>query len=184
MESQTIGRFALKSDQQGLEFVNPRERSFTNEATLVRGCVEMALPSTLDRFPIAFILHNIGFDPTVPQQFSRCTCVEATIHVEYGAVVAQSTPFHVSEYVFKLLLKLIAIVVMASNDTCCGNNVTVSISYWQNVARLGLLSALIGDSFAPFFAALWLPSRLSSDKCNSPRMETILASKRRWRLPS
>ncbi len=184
MESQTIDCFTLKADQQGLEFVNPRERPFTDEATLVHNRAEIAFPSTLDRFSIAFIFHNIGIYSTIPQQFSSCTCIKATIHVEYGAVVGQSTTFHVSEHMFKLLLKLIAIIMVASNDACCGNNRTISISYRQDVARLGLLSALIGDGFAPFFAALWLPSRLSSDKCNSPRMETILASKRRWRLPS
>ena len=87
MESQTIGCFTLKPDQQGLEFVNPREGPFTDEATLVHTRVEISFPSTLDRFSIAFIFHNIGFYSTIPQQFSSCTCIKATIHVEYGALV-------------------------------------------------------------------------------------------------
>ncbi len=179
-----IGRFALKSDQQGLEFVNPRECSFADEAALVHDCVEMAFPSTLHCFSIAFIFRNIGFDSTVPQQLACCTCIEATIHIEHGALVVQSAAFHVSKDVLQLLLKRIAVIMVAGDDTRCGNNIPISIRYRQDVARLGLLAPLICYFFAPFFAALWLPSRLSSDKFNSPRIEIILASKRRWKLPS
>lgn len=184
MESQTIRRFALKSNQQGLEFINPGEGSLTDEAMLVHVWVEIPFPPTLDGFAVALIFCNVGFDPTVPQHFPGCARIKAPIHVEYGSLVVQSTAFHVSEYVFELLFKLIAVIMVASNDTCCRNNIAISVSYWQDVAGFGLLSPLIGNRFAPFFAALWLPSRLSSDKFNSPLIVMILASKSRCRLPS
>ncbi len=184
MESQTIGRFALKADQQGLEFVNPRERPFTHEAMLVHNRVEMSFSPTLDRFAITLIFRNVGFHSTIPQQFPSRTCIEATIHVEYGTLVLQPTAFHISKHAFQLLLKLIAVIMVARNDTCGGNHIAMAIRDWQDIAGLGLLPSLIGYGFAPFFAALWLPSRLSSDKFNSPRIEIILASKRRCKLPS
>lgn len=184
VESQTIGRFPLKTDQQGLEFVNPREGSLTDEAMFVHDRVEMPFPSALDRFSVAFVFRNVGFDTTVPQQLSYCPCIKATIHVEDSSFVVQSTVLHISKDLFQLLVKRIAVIVVAGYDAGGGNNIPVGISYRQDVARLGFLSALIGYFFAPFFAALWLPSRLSSDKFNSPLMVMILASKSRCKLPS
>ena len=47
MESETVGRFALKVDQQGLEFVNPGERPFTHEAMLIHLAVKVPFAPTL-----------------------------------------------------------------------------------------------------------------------------------------
>ncbi len=179
-----MGCFALKADQQGLEFVNPCERSFTDEAALVHSRVEISFPSTLDRFSVAFIFRNVGLDPPIPQQFPRCARIEAAIHVKDRTVVVQPTALHVSEEVLELLLKRITVMMIASHNPCRGDNVAMRIRYWQDVAGLRFLPSLIGDRFAPFFAALWLPSRLSSDKFNSPWMVMILASKSRCKLPS
>ena len=184
MESKAMSCFSLKSDQQGLEFVNPGEGSLTHEPPLVHTRIEIALPSTLGLLSVALVLHNVGLDPAIPQNLPRSSCVEAAICVEDGTFVVQSTSLHVSDDILKLLNKVISIIMMTSYDARRRENVPSSISYRQNVAGLGLLSALIGDFFAPFFAALWLPSRLSSDKFSSPLIEITLASNSRWRLPS
>ncbi len=110
----------------------------------------MSFPPALDCFSVAFIFRDVGFDPTVPQQLPRCARIKATIHVEYGTFVAQSTALHVCEHLFKRLFKHIAVVMVASNHPRSGDNIAVAISHWQDVARLGLLSTLIGDFFAPF----------------------------------
>ena len=179
-----MSHFPLKSDQQRLEFVNPCERSLTHKAPLVHEYIEMSFASTLDTLSIALVLRNVGLNPAIPQYLPRSSCIEAAICIEDGSFVIQSTSLHVSEDILQLLDNLISVIMIASYDACRRENVAVPISYWQDVAGLGLLSSLIGDFFAPFFAALWLPSRLSSDKLKSPLMVMTLASKSRWRLPS
>ena len=184
MEAETIGRFALEADQQGLELVNPRERALTDEAMFIHDRVEMTFPSALDRFSVARVFGDVWCDATVPQQLARRPRIKTTIHVEDSTFVVQFTAPHVSKDLVELLCKGIAVIMVACNHPSSGNDITVAIGYRQDVARLRLLSALIGNFFAPFFAALWLPSKLSSDKFNSPRTETILASKSRCSLRS
>jgi hypothetical protein len=184
MKSKAMSCFSLKSDQQGLEFVNPGEGSLTHEPALVHTRIEIALPSTLDLLSVALVLRNVGLDPAIPQYLPRSSCVEAAICVEDGTFVVQSTSLHVSEDVLELLHKLITIIMMTRDNSCGRSDVAIPVCYWQDIAGLGLLSPLIGDFFAPFFAALWLPSRLSSDKFSSPLIEITLASNSRWRLPS
>ncbi len=177
-------RLALKSDQQGLKLVNPGEGSLTDEPMFVHNGVEMAFAPTFDRLSVAFVLCNIGLHSAIPQQFACCARIETAIHVEERILVVQPTALHVSKDVFELLLKLIAIIMVTSNNISRRNNIPIGISHWQDIARLCLLSPLICYCFAPFFAALWLPSRLSSDRFNSPLIVMILASKSRCRLPS
>jgi hypothetical protein len=184
MEAKTMSCFPLKSDQQGLELVNPSEGSLTDKAALVHNRVEMSFASPFDCLSIALVLRNVGLDTTIPQHLPCGSSVKAAIGVEDGTFVDQSTSLHVSKDVLQLLNKLVSIIMIAGNDTCRRENVAISIGYREDIAGLCLLSSLVGDFFAPFFAALWLPSRLSSDKFNSPLMVIILASKRRWRLPS
>jgi hypothetical protein len=184
MKAKAMSCFPLKSDQQGLEFVNPGKCSLTDKATVVHNRIEVSLPPTFDLLSVALVLRNVGLDPSIPQYLPCSSRVKAAIRIEYGTFVDQSTSLHVSKNILELLNKLISIIMIASYDACGRENVAVSISYREDIAGLGLLPSLIGDFFAPFFAALWLPSRLSSDKFNSPLIEMIVASKRRWRLPS
>ncbi len=184
MEAQAIRRFAFKSNQQGLKFINPGEGALTDEAMLVHTWVEMPFPPAFDRFAVAFIFGNIGLDPTIPQQLPRCTRIKAAIHIEERTAIRKITAFHIPKDVLELLIKHIAIIMVARNDPGGRNDGAITISYGQDIAGLCFLASLVSDFFAPFFAALWLPSRFSSDKFNSPRMEIMLASKRRWRLPS
>ncbi len=184
MKAETIGCFAFETDQQGLEFVNPGERSLTHEASLVRLVVEMSFSSAFDVFSIALVLRNVWNDAAIPQQLPSGTRVKAAIGIKERTFIVQSTPMHVLEDVLQLLFELKAVVMLPSDDTSRCDDRTILVCHWENIAGFGFLSALIADAFAPFFAALWLPSRLTSDKFNSPRMETMLASKSRWRLPS
>ena len=176
--------FALKTDQQGLEFVNPGEGTLAHKAIFVHHRVEMAFASALHVFAIALVFRNIGFDTAIPQQFACFARIKRTISIEIGAMVVQTTAFHIIETVDNLLFEIITVIMLPCKYSRRGNNVPVRIGYWQDVTGLSFLSPLIADGFAPFFAALWLPSRLSTDKFNSPRMERILASKRRCKLPS
>ena len=184
MEPEAMSRFALKSDQQGLEFVNPSEGSLIDETALVYHRVEISFASRLDLLSVALVLRNVRLDPAIPQHFSRRSRIEATIRIEARTFVVQSTSSHVSKDVLELLNKLVSIIMIAGNDARRRENIAVSIGYREDIARLCLLAALLGDFFAPFFAALWLPSMLSSDKFNSPLIVIILASNRRCKLPS
>ncbi len=184
MKAETIGCFPFKADQQGLEFVNPGECALTDEASLVRLLVEMSFPSTFYPFSIPLVLRDVGNDATIPQQLAGCAGIEAAISIKQGAFIVQSAPLQIFEHVLQFLFKLKAVVVLSSDDARRGDDRTVFVHYREDITSFGFLAALIADAFAPFLAALWLPSRLSSDKFNSPRMETMLASKRRWRLPS
>ena len=184
MKAETIGCFPFETDQQGLEFVNPGKRSLTYEASLVHRLVETSFSSTFDAFPIALVLRNVRNNATIPQQFSCCSRVKAAIGVEECTFIVQSTPLEVFEDVLQLLFEFKAIVVLSCDDTRRGDDRTVLVGHWEDITGFGFLSALIADAFTPFFAALWLPSRLSSDKFTSPRMKTMLPSNSRWRLPS
>jgi hypothetical protein len=57
-------------------------------------------------------------------------------------------------------VKMAPAIMIASNHLARRKNVAVGVRYRDDVAGFRLFSALIGDCFAPFFAALWLPSRL------------------------
>ena len=184
MEPEAMSRFALKSDQQGLELVNPSEGSLTHEPALVHIRIEIALPSTLALLSVTLVLRNVRLDPTIPQYLPRRSRIEATIRIEDGTFVVQPTSLHVSKDVLEFLHKLITIIMMTRDNSCGRSDVAIPVRYWQDIAGLGLLSPLIGHFLAPFFAALWLPSRLISDKFKSPLMVMILASKSWCKLPS
>ena len=176
--------FAFKSYQQCLKLVNPGKGSLTDKAVFIYVMVIVPLSSTFDHFSIALVFRNIGDDATIPQQFPRCTRIKATIRIKHRAFIFQPATFHVIERVLQFLNEFITIIMLTSDDPRRGDNCTVLVGYWQDITGLGFLAALISDAFAPFFATLWLPSRFSSDKFNAPRIETILASKRRCKLPS
>ncbi len=97
MESETIRCFPFETDQQGLEFVNPSERSLTHEASLVRSLVELSFPSMFDVFPIALVLRNVRNDATIPQQFPSCTRVKAAIGIKESPFIVQSTALYIFE---------------------------------------------------------------------------------------
>ena len=184
MEAETIRRFPFKADQQGLEFVNPGKRSLTHEAMFIYLAVKMSFATTLHRLSVPFIFCNIGYQPMMPEQLPCRTGIKATISIEEGTFIVQLVSLHVSNQILEFLFQIVAIIMIASDNPSCRNDIAIAVCYWQDIAGFGLLSALIGDFFAPFFAALWLPSRLSSDKFNSPLTVTILASKSRCKLPS
>ena len=89
----------------------------------------MSLSATFDRFPVALIFRNVGFYTIIPQQFPRCTCIKATISIEKGAFVIQTAALHIIERILEFLFELIAIVVIASNDTSRGNNGAIRRRY-------------------------------------------------------
>ena len=98
--------------------------------------------------------------------------------------IVQFTPLQVCEEVLQFLFELKAVVMVPSDDASRRDDRTVLVRHGEDITGFGFLSSLVANAFTPFFAALWLPSRLSSDKFSSPRIERMLASKRRWRLPS
>ncbi len=146
--------------------------------------IEISFSPTFHAFPIALGFRNVGHHATIPQQFAGCPRIKGPIRIEQGTVVVQTTAFQVLEELLELLFKLKGISMLTRNNLGGGKNVATRIRYWQDIAGLGFLSALIGDVFAPFFAALWLPSRFSSDTFSSPLIVRTLASKRRCNLPS
>ena len=97
MESQTIGNFAFKSGQQGLEYINPRERSLTDKAVFVHLTVELPLPSAFDRLSIALVFNNVGNNSTIPQHLPGFPRVKATISIEERAFIVEVTALHVLE---------------------------------------------------------------------------------------
>jgi hypothetical protein len=184
MKAETIDGFSLESDQQGLEHIDPGKRALTDEPMLKCFAIEMAFSATFHRFSVPFVLGNVGDDPMIPQHLACLACIKAAIRIEQRTFIRQSTALQICKKVLQLLLKLITVIMVASDDASRRDNVSLRISYWQDVTGLGMLPPLIGNGIAPFFAALWLPSRLSSDKCNSPLIVRILASKSRCMLPS
>ena len=184
MEAETVRRFPFKADQQGLEFVNPGECSLTHETVSIDLAVKMSFAATLHKLSVAFIFCNIGDQPMIPEQLPCRTGIKTAIGIEEGTFIIQLIPLHVSNQVLEFLFQIIAVIMIARNNPSCRDDRAIAVGYWQDIAGFGLLSPLVGDRFAPFFAALWLPSRWISDKFNSPLTVTILASKSRCKLPS
>jgi hypothetical protein len=56
--------------------------------------------------------------------------------------------------------------VIAGNNLACRDDGAIGVGYGDDIAGFRFLASLIGDIFAPFLAALWLPSRLRIDKFN------------------
>ena len=158
MEAKAMNCFPLKADQQRLEFVNPGERSLTDKAMLVHNRIEISFASTFDLLSIALVLCNVGLDTSIPQHLTCRSRIKAAICIEDGSFVVHSTSLHISKDVLELLNQLMSIIMVAGDDACRRENVAIPVGYRQDVAGLGLLPSLIGDVFAPFFAALWLPS--------------------------
>ncbi len=90
----------------------------------------MPFASTFHHFAVALVFGNVRFHTAIPQELARGTSIKATIRIEHGTGIVQSTTLQIIEYIFQFLFKLIAIVVVASNDTSRSNNSTVRIGYW------------------------------------------------------
>jgi len=184
MEPEKIAPFALKPYQQRAKLVDPGEGTFNREAPFVHVAVEMPLPSAFCRFSPPFVFSNVRNNASVPEQLARSAGIKTTICIEERVLVRYACTLQVTKQLFERLRQLIRVVVVASNNIGRRKNIPITIYQWQYITRFSFPSSLIGYAFAPFLATLWLPSRCTSDKCSSPRTESRLASKRRWRLPS
>lgn len=160
MKAKKIHLLAFKPDQQALEFVDPGKRAFIHEAFFIHSCIKMALAPTLDPFTITFIFRNIRSYPAIPEEFTGLLCVKRTISIKVGVGICESQLIELPKQVFEAIGQIITIIMVPSDHFACGNYETIRVSYGDDIAGFGLFSTLIGDRFAPFFAALWLPSRL------------------------
>jgi len=167
MKAEKIDLLALKPDQQTFEFVEPCKGSFSHEALLVHGRVKMALAPALGAFAVALIFRDIRSYTTIPEQFTRLVCVKSTICIKVGVRICEFKPIKLLKQVFQASSQVVTIIMIPSNHFTAGNNEAIGVGYWDDIARFGLFPTLIGDRFAPFFAALWLPSRLRIAKFSS-----------------
>jgi hypothetical protein len=167
MKAEKIDLLALKPNQQTLEFVDPCKGSFSHKALFVYGWVKMALAPTLGTFAIALIFGDIRSDTTIPEQLTRLFCVKSTIGIKVGVCICEFKLIKLLKQVFQASSQVVTIIMVPSNHFAGGNNEAIGVSYWNDIAGLGFFPALIGDCFAPFFAALWLPSRLRIAKFSS-----------------
>jgi hypothetical protein len=167
MKAERIDLLALKPNQQPLEFVDPGKGSFSHEALFVHSWVKMALAPTLCPFAIALVFRDIRSYTAIPQQLTRLFCVKSAICIKVGVCICQVKLIKLLKQVFQASSQLVTIIMVASNHFTGGNNEAIGVGYWDDIAGLGLFSPLIGDCFAPFFAALWLPSRLRIAKFSS-----------------
>ena len=152
MKAQEIPIFPSKSDQQLLELVNPCKISLNREPMFVYFPVEMALPSPLGALTIAFVLRNIGSNAPVPEHLPHVSGIKATICIDECTFVVQTQATQVLKQASNGLLEIVTIVMVACQQPYQPNNVPLTVTDGQDIARLGFLPPLIGDTFAPFFA--------------------------------
>ena len=167
MKAERVHLLALKPDEKPLEFINPGKRAFHHKAFFVHRAVKMALAPTLGTLTIAFVFRNIRSYTAIPKQFTGLFCVKRTIGIKVGVSIREVKLIELPKQVFEAIGQLITIIMVPSNHFACGKNETIGVGYGDNIAGFGLFSTLIGDRFAPFFAALWLPSRLRIAKFSS-----------------
>ena len=160
MKAESVHLLALKPDEKPLEFIDPSKRAFRDKAFFVHRTVKMALAPGLDALPIAFVLRNIRSYTAIPKQLTGLFCIKRTIGIKIGVSIGEFKLIQLPKQVFEAIGQLITIIMVPSKHFACGNDETIGVGYWDDIAGFGLFSTLIGDRFAPFFAALWLPSRL------------------------
>jgi hypothetical protein len=160
MKAERVHLLTLKPDEQPLEFIDPSKCAFSDKASFVNCAVKMTLAPALGALSIAFVFRNIRSHSATPKQFTGLFCVKRTIGIKVGVSIREVELIQLPKQVFQAISQLIAIIMVSSNHFACGNNETIGVRYWNNIAGFGLFSTLIGDRFAPFFAAQWLPSRL------------------------
>jgi hypothetical protein len=160
MKAERVHLLAFKSDEQPLEFIDPGKRAFHDKAFFVHRAVKMALAPALGTLTIAFVFRNIRSYTPIPKQFTGLFCVKRTIGIKVGLSIREFKLIELPKQVFEAISQLITIIMVPSNHFACGKNETIGIGYWDDIAGSRFFSTLIGDRFAPFFAALWLPSRL------------------------
>jgi hypothetical protein len=166
MKSEPIAVFALEPDQQRPKLINPCKRSFNHEPLPVDLTLEMSPSPTFDPFTIAFVLRNVRTDPSIPQHLPCFSRIKGCISVKDGTLILQPTSLHIFEQLQNRLFEIEAIIMLPGNDTSRGNNEAIPVNQRDDIAGLGFLSPLIANTFAPFLATVWLPSRLSADKMN------------------
>jgi hypothetical protein len=184
MKAEKVHLLALKPDEKPLEFINPSKRAFSDKAFFVDSGVKMALAPALGPFTIAFVFGNIGSNTTVPQEFARIFGVKGTVSIKEGVSIRKFQVVKLAKQIFETVNEGVTIIMIASNHLAGRKNVAIGIRQRDDIAGLCLFSALIGDRFAPFFAALWLPSRLRIAKFSSYLILRIPAANRRSKLPS
>ena len=167
MKAEKIDLLAFKSDKKPLEFIDPGKRAFHDKAFFVHRAVKMALAPTLGTFAIALIFGDIRSYTTIPEQLTRLFCVKSTIGIKVGVRICEFKLIKLLKQIFQASSQVVTIIMVPSNHYAGGNNEAIGVGYWNDIAGLGLFPALIGDCFAPFFAALWLPSRLRIAKFSS-----------------
>ena len=152
MKAQEISIFPGKSDQQLLELVDPREISLHREPMLVHVPVEVAFPSPLDPFPIANVLRNIRSHAPVPEHFPCVVTVKATIRIEERTFIVQSQATQVLKQTSQRFFEVVTVIMFACQQPDQPDYMPLAVTDRQNIAGLGFLPPLIGDTFAPFFA--------------------------------
>lgn len=184
MKAEKVHLLALKPNEEPLEFINPGKCAFSNKAFFVDGGVKMALAPAFRSLTIAFVFGNIRSNATVPQEFACIFGVKGTVSIKEGVPICKLQVVKLAKQVFETVKQSVTIIMIASNHLAGRKNVAIGVRYWDDVAGFGLFSALIGDRFAPFFAALWLPSRLRIAKFSSYLILRMPAANRRSKLPS
>lgn len=127
----------------------------------------MALAPALGALTIAFVFRNIRSYTAIPKQLTGLFCIKRTIGIKVGVSIGEFELIQLPKQVFEAIGQFITIIMVPSKHFTCGKNEPVGVGYWDDIAGFGLFSTLIGDRFAPFFAALWLPSRLRIAKFSS-----------------
>ena len=167
MKAERVHLLTFKSDEKPFEFIDPGKRAFSDKAFFVHRAVKMALAPALGALTIAFVFWDIRSYTAIPKEFTSLLCVERTIGIKVGVSIREVKLIELPKQVFEAIGQLITIIMVPSNHFACGNNEAIGVGYWDDIAGFGLFSTLIGDRFAPFFAAQWLPSRLRIAKFSS-----------------
>jgi hypothetical protein len=96
---------------------------------LIHIAIEVPFSPTFDSFSIALVFWNVGNHSTIPQHLSCFPDIKTTIRIEEGTVVLQPKAFQIGEDILELLMKVITVIMLTSNNPSCGDNVTVGICY-------------------------------------------------------
>ncbi len=95
---------------------------------LVYISIKVSLSATFDCLSVTLILCNIRDDAIIPKGFARSAGIKTAVGIEQRTFIVQMASFHIRKELLECSFDVKGIVMMASNNACCGNDVAILVS--------------------------------------------------------
>ena len=150
MSTEKVGVFAVITNEQGSELVNPGKTAFTGETLLVDRRVEEAFTPAFSLFAVALVLTKIGDDPMIEANLPSFQRIKSAVRIEVSASNRQSQALHLLESSLQVRLEVEGIMMVARDHPGGSQDIALRVGDGQNIRGFGAFSVLVSDTFAAF----------------------------------